>query len=863
MLDDTNDDGRYDKRTVIADGLNFPTGILTWREGALVTAAPDILYLGPTGEKKVLLTGFSTGNQQLRVNGLRWGIDGWVYCAAGAHNGGYNKGTEITSVLTGEKIALGSRDFRFKPDTGEFDPQSGPSQFGRAKDDWGHWFGVQNSFPLWHYVLQDHYLRRNPYVIPPDPVHQLFSRNPPVYPASSLEKRYHSFGESGRFTSACGIEIYRDRVLFDDGKTHAFTCEPFHNVVQHHVLEDDGVTFKATRDPGETKLDFLASEDRWCRPVMVRTGPDGALWVADMYRYMIEHPQWLPQNGKDELLPHYREGDDKGRIWRVSKVDTPVRQSETGRSDADKSVRITLQSQNGWTRDKAQMLAVWRGNKDAVAKLAPLIRDSQQPQTRAQDAWTLQELGLLKPEDVMHLLQDSSARVREQALIIAENFTSESSVLQAMIPLAQDADAKVRLQLACTLGAFKSGQAADALAVLLKRDAGDVAMLGAALSSALPHLTRLATIIADGTDAAHDPVLGSLFRCALNNENEDAMAAIVSRTSTSSRLREVLAALDEKGLSLAAFAAGLKSPVGKAGAKQALELLAQAAVKVREAGAAPPMAELQLLAQDRDHRAEIAGMLPALWKRSTVDGALTLLPLIARLQPAQAPEFLLAEWSQRTPSQRQQIMGTLLTNDAWTLALLERIQSRQVEANACDAAMRARLLKHPKAQVQKLAQTVFADSATAARATILEKFKPALTLTGDPAKGKAAFQQVCISCHKLDGVGLELGPDLRSVVGHDAEKLLNSILDPGAVIEPGFMAYHCTLKSGEQLYGVIATETSTSLTLKMPGNLTRPILRSDIASLKSTNTSLMPDGLEAALTPQSLADLIAYLKQPR
>ena len=120
-----------------------------------------------------------------------------------------------------------------------------------------------------------------------------------------------------------------------------------------------------------------------------------------------------------------------------------------------------------------------------------------------------------------------------------------------------------------------------------------------------------------------------------------------------------------------------------------------------------------------------------------------------------------------------------------------------------------------------------------------------------------------MSCHKLDGVGIDLGPDLRSVVQHDREKLLNSILDPSAIIEPGFMAYHCTLKNGEELYGVMATETSNSITLKLPGNVVRPILRTDIASLKSANMSLMPDGLEAALTPQSLADLIAYLKLPR
>ena len=93
-------------REVIAAGLNFPTGVLTWRDGAIVTAAPDILFISPDGTKKVLYTGFSTGNQQLRVNGLRWGMDGWVYCAAGAHHGGYNKGTMIECKLTGEKIDL-------------------------------------------------------------------------------------------------------------------------------------------------------------------------------------------------------------------------------------------------------------------------------------------------------------------------------------------------------------------------------------------------------------------------------------------------------------------------------------------------------------------------------------------------------------------------------------------------------------------------------------------------------------------------------------------------------------------------------------------------------------------------------------
>jgi putative membrane-bound dehydrogenase-like protein len=866
-LEDTDHDGRYDKRQVIVSDLSYPTGILTWREGVIVTAAPDIFFISPDGTKKVLYTGFSTGNQQLRVNGLRWGMDGWVYCAAGAHHGGYNKGTQIECKLTGEKIDLGSRDFRFKPDTGEFDPQTGPSQFGRARDDWGHWFGVQNSFPLWHYVLQDHYLRRNPHIIPPDPIHQLFPRNPPVYPASSMEKRFHSFDQAGRFTSACGIEVYRDQVLFNDGKTHAFTCEPFHNVVQHNILEDDGVTFKAvpdvvresSRGPGaepredSRTTDFLASEDRWCRPVMVRTGPDGALWVADMYRYMIEHPQWLPQNGKDELLPHYREGDDKGRIWRVVRKEgsagTPARNVASMFQTADKSVRSPFASPNGWLRDKAQMSALWSGDLEKAASEA---LTNELPQVRAQAAWSLLLAGKMTPKHLEKLFKDRDARVIEQALQISEHVRWE----QVGVAVENEflANPRVQMQLALSAGVWDWSEpwAGNAVARVLDEAPEGSVLAGAAWSSALKHLDQLCQIFGNSEHNSKPGIIGKLLQCALSTNNQAAIASLAPQMNSNHKLAEVLAVLDEKNLSLAAFA----KQVTDAKAREAVEKMAarlqQAAKSIQTA---PTMESLALLTSDREHRERVKALLPELWAKT---GNAEVLRLVAKLQPQGGVEFLLEGWDQRTPALRMQILETLLSNDAWTLALLKR-----PEAKSADAATRARLMKHPKKNIANLAEKVFADSTSATRAAVVEKFKPALKLQGDAARGKTVFASVCISCHKLDGVGLELGPDLRSVAQHDAEKLLNSILDPSAIIEPGFMAYHCTLKSGEQLYGVIATETSASLTLKMAGNLTKSVLRSDVASLKSTGISLMPEGLEAAMTPQSLADLIAYLKVAR
>jgi putative heme-binding domain-containing protein len=362
----------------------------------------------------------------------------------------------------------------------------------------------------------------------------------------------------------------------------------------------------------------------------------------------------------------------------------------------------------------------------------------------------------------------------------------------------------------------------------------------------LPHLERVCV-------RAGAKSFAMLLRCALMTKNERAIAALVTRMDAPKGLEELLTVLDENRLSLAEFTAQVSDVSARVALDRLSERLEQAAAAVASAEAAPPASDLALLAADRGHREPVKRLLPALWAKT---GDPQLLRLIARLRPAGAETFLLAGWDGRTPALRAQILETLLADEAWTLALLKR-----PEAKACDAATRARLAQHPKKAVAQAAALAFQGSAT--RAAVLEKFRPALQLAGDAARGKVVFAQACMSCHKLDGVGLELGPDLRSVAQHDVEKLFNSILDPSAIIEPGFMAYHCTLHNGEQLYGVIATETSASLTFKLAGNLTKSVLRSEIASLKSTGASLMPEGLEAVLTPQSLADLMAYLRQPR
>ncbi len=211
----------------------------------LVTAAPHILYLRDTdGDDKVdqteiLYEGFQQGNQQLRLNGLRYGLDNWVYCANGGHHANYGVGTKVTSRRLGQSFEIGSRDFRIQPDTGELALESGPIAIWTQSRCLGHWFGVQNAKPLWQYVIPDRYLARNPYVPAAAPIHFFCHQAVHRLSGSLPEKRYHSFNEAGHFTSACSGMIYNDNVLFGStNRIHAFTCEPFHNLIQHNVLAD-------------------------------------------------------------------------------------------------------------------------------------------------------------------------------------------------------------------------------------------------------------------------------------------------------------------------------------------------------------------------------------------------------------------------------------------------------------------------------------------------------------------------------------------------------------------------------------------------------------------------------------------------
>ncbi len=190
ILDDVDHDGRYDKMSIFLDGLGFPSGLMPWRNGVLVGSAPDIFYAedtdgdGKADRREVLFTGFEPGNQQHRLNGFELGLDGWVYGANGDSSG------VIKALKTGKVVDIHGRDFRFQPDTGLFEAESGQTQYGRHRDDWGRWFGDNNPNWGWHYVLANADLRRNSLFAPPDP-RKTLEPDTRLYPVSRTATRFN------------------------------------------------------------------------------------------------------------------------------------------------------------------------------------------------------------------------------------------------------------------------------------------------------------------------------------------------------------------------------------------------------------------------------------------------------------------------------------------------------------------------------------------------------------------------------------------------------------------------------------------------------------------------------------------------
>ena len=853
VLEDRGGTGRPDTSTVFLDNLPFPTGVLPWRKGVLICAAPDILYAEDTdGDGKAdkvtkLYSGFGTHNYQGRVNSLQYGLDGWVYGSCGLFGG------NIKCHLTGKTVALGDRDFRIKPDTGELEPASGRTQQGRVRDDWGNWFGCDNSDLIRHYPLDDHYLRRNPHVAAGNTtVHVAPSKN--LFSLKTDAQRFQLSGPPNTVTAACGLGIYRDDLLGEGYTGNSFTCEPVNLLVHRLQLKPKGTTFAGMRAADEQESEFLASTDNWFRPVHATTGPDGALWVADMYRYLIEHPRWVPP--ADLAKIDVRAGAGLGRLYRVRPAGKELRPwLRLDKLDAAGLV-AALDSPNGVQRDLAMMMLIWQPDDVRRASLAKLVRESPRPETRLQALGTLDALGKLTEEIVFAALDDRDPGVRRHAVRVAEPFfVGERRILGVIAAHAGRDTPPVKLQSVLTIGAGDSPVVSGTLAELALESANDPLVLAAVSSGLnagnLPLFAR-SLIARSGKSGPPPAFVRAVFATAAGADGGSALPGMLTLFA-----KPIDGKFEPWQLAAASGAMGRgwdKLPADTRAALEPLIGYAREVVAKEDATEAATLAAIPLLGRDAADAKRLAALLTPMRPASVQAAAVTAL---GRMSDDAVPPALIAAWPGASPRLRESILDALIARPEGRSALILAVEANTIPYGMIDAGRRQVLRGHPDPGVKR--ERLLGELVDPNRQKVIAGYEAGLTVSGDRARGKVVFAKTCAACHQLDGVGSAVGPDLAAVANKTPRYLLAEILDPNRNLDSRYVEYQANTKDGRLVVGVLAAETATGITLRGQQGKEETILRSDLDSLRGTGKSLMPEGLEKDVPKDAMADLIAYL----
>lgn len=915
LLNDTDGDGKMDKQTVFAEGLMLPDGIMRWKKGIIVTDAPDILYLADTtgdGQADIrekMLTGFALTNPQHNLNDPQYALDNWIYVA---HQGAVktqdyakdfgDEGTEIYAPGKANGIRLpknaNGRCIRFRPDKNQLELTSSDSQFGQTFDQWGHWFGCNNANQGYHEVIANRYFQRNPNLLTSEATQSMSDhlKAPEVFPTTTNPDR-QLLTDIGVMTSGCGITAYMgDAFPAPFNRNITFIAEPVSNLVHVDMLRDSGASFVASRV--YPNKEFLTSTDAWSRPVNMYVGPDGALYVLDYYRRVIESPEWMSA----EVIAEggLYDGSDKGRIYRISPVNAKkaewMKGLQLGASASDELIQ-NLANPNLWWRMNAQRLLVDRSDQEAVPALIKMAANPSSAMGRLHALWTLEGMGTLTPELIEHALKDTVAGIRENAIRLAElHLSSTPGLAKLLLDLQNDPDAKVRFQLLLTLGFVDSPEAAQVRNKLLFQDIGDKWVQIAALSAPASQTASLLKVVLErsqdqvpeyaslvqrltnmvGASAASEDIHQLIRKATTRQQREQSwQAPVLEGLALGMKNRKSPLKITEadQNLLIKNFFESPSAALRKA-SLQLLNVNGISNATIKTASVARAVNITNDTSQTDEKRAEAIGFIalddPSLHfsglekflvpqEHSTVQ--LAALRTLSRISSNNVSEYLIRQWPVLTTEIRQAAIGVLMAKPERVPLLIDALEKGKILTSNVEFGKSVSLMQSKDPDLRKRARILFTKGERQAK-EINKSYLASLELKGDPLKGKQVFSQSCAMCHQVrGGVGLSFGPDLGTIHNWKKEDIMANILNPSLSISAGYELWEVELNDGESVQGIISSETQTAITLKNFGKADRTITRQEIKSLRSLNISGMTPGLEKNIDKQQMADLLSFLRQ--
>jgi putative membrane-bound dehydrogenase-like protein len=763
LLTDEDGDGRMDKAVTFADHMDNVQGLLPYDGGLIATTRSQILFLKDTdGDNKAdlikpLIRGFNPKHSQLQVSAPRWGPDGCVH---------FNNGLDAREIYPADAptkvVGIPGSNFKWDPKTGEITPTGGKGQYGGAFDDYGHHFYCSNRNPLMFTVMPYEAMLRNPHAGITQ-VHEDIATpgaETRVYPLQITHTTADA--HAGTNTACSGLGVYRGH-LMPELKNNVFVPDPTGQLVTRYKVEPNGASLKATRVGDRTE--FFRSSDEWCRPVNFTTGPDGAIYICDIYRRWIDHARFFPE---EFVKTHdMRQGENHGRIWRVvPKKSGPAVPAGSVAAGTAAPHFPALKEHAGRIIFNKLLLKVDADDQPDGQHLA--IRTDaicQYPE----DPWMAKAALSSSTYTAGHVLAQLLADERFSKTYSANRNDTIRSFASASI-------------------ASKHAPDIEKLLSVLKIAPGQLLWWKPALLQGLAKLPK---------------------------GHEDAALEI--------------AALQSK---IDAIVADSKAPIDQRLA--VLPLLAS-----RKWAAVEPVMK-NLLTSNQP--TELTTAAVALLKKFS---ATSTAPLIYDLLPKAGPAL------------KRDLVTILTANGTTALELFKRMDKGEFPPAWVDVEKRW-AYQRGKGEMAELAKKLFGEANTD-RAKVVTSYLDAAKKPGDAKKGQQLFATICITCHRHGQLGVDVGPPLSDVKVKPPEALLSDILDPNRMFEARWSAYTIETKDGRTLAGLIQSETTDAIVLAMPGGTKETLSRSAIKDMKSLDRTLMPDGLEAAISKEQMSDLIAFL----
>ncbi len=919
IVEDTDNDGKADKRTVFVDGLNLATGILCGFDGVFVGQAPNLFFFRDTNgddradDYKTVLTGFGLEDRHELLNSFTWGPDGWLHFTHGVFTHSkirrpgepQDQGNVLNAGIYRVRFESGCADSGPTAAFHEVFSDGTSNPWGCDYDAAGNWFVEACVIDhLFHMAPGCHYQRQggapeNPYAYG-------------LLPSIVNHKHFRA--------AYAGIQVYQGGIYPMDTAGHLFFGNIHDNSVHEEMVAPSGATFKAS-----PVRDFLRANNGWFRPVSIQTGPDGFLWIMD---WCDKYPCYQNAQANPEGVDR-----ERGRIWRICYVGSEegkklagMSRTETGlnlQKWSDEQLIQSLLQRNSWTSRTAAVVLQTRKSEAVTNGLRGILSGRKPLAAQLQALGLLQAHGL--PGDSLPEIFTAN-EADELALTVAASAEAiRCSAHPETSPLWKTFE---RL-----CGSSEDPAAQAAIATAIRRigaqhlTTGGIRDIGKPQPGLLQCIGELFNTFKKTSDRtlihrawlAFEPLLAAQPEHGLRAlefvlQYPDTAAAAVLANNSARRLVDTRSS-GNVDLLLANMKSWQDKPAIVAAALEGM-LKAQEAGAVKPSKVDPtPIFEQWGRSTSADVR-NLAGRLATLWGDPNAVAALMGLVLdpsadpnkrieairtVRKLRSDQAragiaklltekngdaltieallaaaelggrdlSEAVLKGWEQYSPSVRTSAAEVMISRPDWASKLLDGVEGKWIPAqklNAADLPATVRrffAVQADAAMKERAAKLLGAWNETNADTKALIAAKKTACLTGEPnmETGKLIFTTTCAVCHKFHGGGQEVGPELIGSGRSNLDALLANVIDPNQVIGNGYENVVVSTKDGRTLAGRVVEDTPTQVTLLGIGGRREVVGRADIAKLENTHQSLMPMGF-GALPDEQFRDLIWYVLAP-